>query len=114
MIDLGDIGPGFLLDTFGNPVVQVPADESFVSAELMATLSPTTFMLFDGTGFMADSPSLDVLLSPSSGPTLTVDVDQTTINVTGSPVTSPPASVPEPASVLLLAGAVLLIAWRIR
>ena len=110
---LGDIEPGLLLDAFGNPVVQVPDNASFVSAELKATLSPTTFMLSDGTSFAASSSSLDVLLTPSSGQTLVADTDITTINVYGSPVTAP-APVPEPSSVLLLAGALLLIAWKTR
>ena len=70
VFNLGDIGPGFLLDPSGNPVVQVPSDQLFASAEFTATLSPGSFALFNGTSFVADSTSLDVLLQPSSGPTL--------------------------------------------
>ncbi len=108
VFDLGDIGPGFLLDGSGNPVVQVSSDESFTSAELTATLSPTTFMLFDGSTFTADSASLDILLLPSSGPTLTVDVDQTTIDVSSAAA----ASTPEPAgAALVLTGCFGLLFW---
>jgi hypothetical protein len=103
VFDLGDIGPGFLLDGSGNPVVQVSGDEVFASAELTATLSATTFLLFDGTSFTAGSASLDALLFPSSGNMLTVDVDQTTIDVS-----APAAATSEPASLWLAAGAVVL------
>jgi len=96
--DLGDIGPGFLLDNNGNPIVQVPGDETFASAELTAALSPRTFMLYDGSTFSAGSASIDTLLLPSSGTTLTVDVDQTTIDVS-----SAPSGVPEPSGVSLMA-----------
>lgn len=108
VFDLGDIGPGFLLDGSGNPVVQVSSDESFTSAELTATLSPTSFMLFDGSTFTADSAALDVLLLPSSGPTLMVDVDQTTIDVSSAPE----ASTPEPSgTALVLTGCLGLFIW---
>jgi len=111
VFDLGDIGPGFLLDGSGNPVVQVSSDESFTSAELTATLSPTTFMLFDGSMFSADSSALDVLLLPSSGSTLTVDVDETTIDVSSAAA----ASTPEPArAALVLAGCFGLFFWSRR
>ena len=111
VFDLGDIGPGFLLDMSGNPVVQVSSDESFTSAELTATLSPTTFMLFDGTTFTADSAALDVLLLPSVGSTLTVDVDQTTIDVSSPPA----AAIPEPSgSALVLTGCFGLFLWSRR
>jgi len=104
IFDLSDIGPGFLLDGGGNPIVQVPGDDSFASAELTATLSATSFMLYDGSTFTAGSTSIDTLLLPSSGNTLTVDVDQTTINVS-----SAATAVPEPASGWLMAVAALLI-----
>jgi len=105
---LGDIAPGFLLNGSGNPVVQVPGNQSFTSAELTATLSTTTFKLFDGSSFTADSAGLEVLLRPSSGPTLTVDVDQTTLNVSGSQG----GTTPEPGSAaLVLSGGLGLIVW---
>jgi hypothetical protein len=108
--DLGDIGPGFLLDGSGNPVVQVPGDQAFASAEFTATVSPTTFMLYDGSLFAADSNVLDVLLLPSSGSALTVDVDQTLIGISGAP----PSSVPEPASGDLALVGALGVGLRLR
>jgi len=94
VFNLGDIGPGFLADQNGNPIVQVPGDGLFDSAEFTATLSPLTFALSGGTQFTANSSSIDVLLLASSGSTLTVDVDQTTIGVsgTGQVVTPEPSS----------------------
>ncbi len=107
-IPLGDLGPGFLLDGSGNPVVQVPADQAFTSAEFMATLAPASFALSDGTTWTADSVSIDVLLLPASGPTLIADTDQIPIALSASP-----ASTPEPASsALLLAAALGLVFWR--
>ena len=110
VFDLGDIGPGFLVDNSGNPIVQVPGDQVFTSAELTATLSPLTFGLSDGTSFTADSAVLDILLLPSSGSSLAVDVDQITIGVSGTVHTT----VPEPMSrdlVLLVLPGVL---WSLR
>jgi hypothetical protein len=103
---LGDIGPGFLLDQGGNPVVQVPGGQSFNSAEFTATLSALHFALSDGTSFTAGSTSIDVLLLPSIGQTLTVDVDQTTIGVAGTVQT-----IPEPASRDLLLLALVWLVW---
>jgi len=101
VIDLGDIGPGFLLDGNGNPIVQVPGSDVFDSAEFTATLSPLAFALSDGTEFAAALGSIDVLLLPSIGTTLTVDVDQTTVSVPGAVVTT----APEPGSCdLILTG----------
>ena len=110
IIPLGDLGPGFLLDGIGNPIVQVPGNEVFNSAEFTAALSPLTFALSDGTAFAAASSSIDVTLLPSSGPTLTVDVDQTTIGVSGTVTTV----TPEPGSAALLLTALLGLAWRLR
>jgi len=107
VFDLGNIGPGYLSDQNGNPIVQVPGDELFDSAEFTATLSPFTFAS-GGTQFTANSSSIDVVLLPSSGPTLTVDVDQTTIGVsgTGQVVT------PEPSRGYgYLSAALLGLAW---
>jgi hypothetical protein len=112
VFDLGDIGPGFLLDTSGNPVVQLASDELVTSAELTATLSSTSFLLSDGTTFVADSTAIDVTLGPSSGQTLTADVDQAVISVSGG---APISSVPEPTgSALLLAAGVALTYRRYR
>ncbi len=97
IFDLGDIGPGFLLDGNGNPVVQVAGDQVFTSAEFMATLSATNFMLFGGTDFTSSSDAIDIVLLPAAGPSLTADVDQITIDVANTPA----ASVPEPGTGLL-------------
>lgn len=111
ILTLGDIGPGFLLDSSGNPVAQVPGDRIFASAEFTATLSQGTFALSDGTFFTADSTLLDVLLEPSSGPTLNADADQTTITVSGSNQTA----VPEPSlGVITACIFFLLVTWRLR
>ena len=109
VFDLGDIGPGFLLDGDGNPIVQVPGDEVIDSAEFTATLSAPTFALYDGTSFIADSTAMDILLLPSSGPTLTVDVDQITIGVSGTA-----QSTPEPSSRDMVLLALPLLAWSLR
>src|ERR1700733_1615119 len=111
VFSLGDIDPGFLLDPSGNPVVQVPGDQLFASAELTATLSAGSFGLFDGTSFVADSTSIDVVLQPSSGLTLVADTDQTTIGVSGSGT----EVTPEPSFfVVLLLALTSLVLVRIR
>jgi hypothetical protein len=111
VFNLGDIGPGFLLDSGGNPVVQVPGDQLFKSAEFTATLSPGSFALFDGTSFVADSTALDVVLQPSNGPTLVADTDQTTIGVQGTIV----GVTPEPSLfVVLLLVCTCLVLLRLR
>jgi hypothetical protein len=109
VFDLGDIGPGFLVDGSGDPIVQVPGDEVFNSAEFTATLSASIFALYDGTSFTADSTAMDILLLPSSGPTLTVDVDQTSIGVSGTV-----QSTPEPSSRDLILLALPCLAWSLR
>lgn len=111
-LSLGDIGPGFLLDPFGNPIVQLPGDEVIDSAEFKATLSVTTFTLSDGSTFTADSDSIDIMLLPSSGSTLTQDVDQTVITASG--VLTPPGSpstIPEPYSWDFVVLPVLWLTW---
>lgn len=96
LIDLGDIGPGELLDSSGNPVVQFPSTAEFISASLTATLSATTFQLSDGSTFNA-LPSISVDLIPSLGPLLAPGVDF-------SPIFAEPASTatPEPSTAKLL------------
>jgi hypothetical protein len=89
---LGDIGPGFLLDGSGNPIVQVPASQTFISAGFTAILSPLAFSVSDGASFLADSTSIDLLLLPSSGPTLTADLDEAAILVPGQTITPEPAT----------------------
>jgi hypothetical protein len=107
VFSLGDIGPGFLQDSGGNPVVQVPSTLVFTSAELKATLSAAMFTLADGTSFAPASTSIDVLLLPSSGSSLTADVDQITLDVSSAPV----STTPEPASGCLT---LLVLPWLLR
>jgi hypothetical protein len=107
LFSLGDIAPGFLLDQFGNPIIQVPGDETFQSAEFTATLSASSILEPGGT-FTAGSNAIDVFLLPSQGPDLTPDDDQTTISVTGQ------MSTPEPASWSLLLIVFAWVAWTLR
>ncbi len=110
VISFGDIGPGFVLDSGGNPVVQVPGDSLFTSALFNASLSTTTIALFDGTTFLADSGTVQLLLTPSSGLTLAADADAANIQVSGTVLTT----VPEPGTnaVLLLSLSALFIFVR--
>ncbi len=106
---VGDLAPGFLLDGSGNPLIQVSSNQLFISAEFTATLSPTSFMLYDGSTFTPDTVSVDVLLLPSSGPDLIADSDQTTLAAVQN------SGSPEPASFLLAAAALtgLALRWRL-
>jgi hypothetical protein len=97
VINLGNIGPGELLDSMGNPVVQFPSTDSFTSAMFAATLSPASFMLSDGTTFRARaSVSADVV--PSSGSSLQAGVDLAVINA---------VVVPEPNTFVLVGPATI-------
>ena len=93
----GNIGPGELLDANGNPVVQFPSTDNFVSATFTATLSPTTFKLSDGSTLVA-SGALSAELIPSSGSLLQANVDSVVIFAT---------PVPEPGVLALLAPAIV-------
>jgi hypothetical protein len=106
---LGTVNSGFLLDASGNPVIQVPGNQTFASAEFTAALSLPTFALADGTIVDASSTSIDAVLLPSAGATLVADTDQTTIGVSAVPATTP-----EPASLdlVLLAGVFLALHLR--
>jgi hypothetical protein len=104
---LGDIGPGFLLDSGGNPLIQVSAATVYSSAEFTATLVPATFALDDGTTFTADSAAIDIVLAPSAGSSLVAGVDLVPISMDQST-----GVVPEPASVYLLGVAALGLGMR--
>lgn len=110
VINLGTVGPGILLDGSGNPLVQVPSATSFTSATLQATLSATSFLLSDGTTFIA-SPSVTLNLTPSAGPVLVAGVDL-------QPLFAQPAGavVPEPGTMILIGSglAAIGLAWRKR
>jgi len=108
VIPLGNIGPVFLLDQSGDPIVQVPGNQTFDSAEFTATISPLSFLLANGATFTSSSPSIDVLLLPSIGTTLSADIDSSLIQVSGTST----VITPEPANgKLVLFTALLLIAW---
>lgn len=106
VFDLGNIDPGELLGSDGSPIVQFPSTTEFTSAELTATLSPSTFMLSSGANFAA-VPSIAVSLTPSSGDMLVAGVDV-------APVYAEPASTatPEPRSITLIAIGLLGLAAR--
>jgi hypothetical protein len=103
-IDLGDIGPGELLESNGSPVVQVPGSWQFTSATLTGTLSQPTFTLSDGSTFTA-SPSISVSLTPSSGGLLTAGVDFSPIYAEAAT-----GAVPEPGTLLSLPLGLLAVA----
>jgi hypothetical protein len=92
VIKLGNIGPGELLDSSGNPVVELPSTDVFTSALFTATLSPASFVLSDGTAFGARAP-ISVDLTPSSGSSLVAGVDFAVVNAT---------PIPEPNTLVLL------------
>lgn len=92
-ISLGDISPGELLDSSGNPIVQFPSTDDFSSAVFTATLTPTTFTLSDGTTFAA-SGDITADLTPSSGSALVAGTDFAVINAESAPVISAAESSP--------------------
>ena len=100
IIPLGDIGPGFLA-----PAAQFPDTNNFTSAEFIASLDVTTFVLSGEGSFTANSAAIDVLLTPSSGRNLAVG-DFALITVSNAPTT-----IPEPASWPILG---ILLVWVIR
>jgi hypothetical protein len=102
--DLGNIDPGELLDSGGNPVVQLPGSWQFSSATLTASLSQTTFTLSDGSTFTA-SPTISTDLMPSSGNLLVAGLDF-------SPIYAQPAiaGTPEPGTLFLLPLGLLAVA----
>lgn len=104
VIALPDIGPGFLLDSGGNPLVLVPGDESVSSVKFSAVLSPLVFGLDGGSSVSANSSSIEVLLVPSSGDHLIAGVDLATISVSTSPV-------PEPATAATLLFGLIGLLW---
>ncbi len=93
-IPLGDIGPGFLAPP---PALEFPGTTEFSSATFTATLSQTTFLLSDGSTFLAASPLLSATLLPSSSAFLVAGLDSLALDVAGQG-----AAVPEPASLLLI------------
>ncbi|MEO8659819.1 MAG: PEP-CTERM sorting domain-containing protein [Bryobacteraceae bacterium] len=96
VINLGDIAPGLLQDNDGNPVVQFPATILFTSAIFQATLTPTSFLLSDGTTFLT-SPSILLNLTPASGTVLVAGTDLAPIYLQ-----SEGSAVPEPGTLTLI------------
>jgi hypothetical protein len=106
-ISLGDIGPGPLLDSGGNPlsVLQFPSTTDFTSATFMATLNPAMFLLSDGSTFVGEA-ALSMTLSPSSGLVLGAGTDNALI------VALPAAEVPEPGTFIVLTAALAEVLRR--
>ena len=106
IIALGDIGPGFLA-----PAAVFPDTDNFTSAEFTASLDVTTFQLFGGGSFTANSAAIDVFLNPLSGPNLVAGVGFALITVSNEGT-----AIPEPASWPLLGLAVtsLWVFQRVR
>ncbi len=106
---LGDAGPGPLVDTFGDPLVQAPGDVAFTSARFTASLSQTHFTA-GGAAMAANSNAIEVLLLPASGSVLVPGLDFAAIYVEATP-----AEVPEPRTMGLMAlGALVLAVGRRR
>ncbi len=89
VISLGDLTPGATTPT----ALDFSSTLNFVSATFTATLSLQNFALSDGTTFEASSSQISSEVTPSSGSTLSPDIDFSVILVSG---TSVPTSVPEP------------------
>ena len=103
-IDFSALYPGEAV----SDLLEFPGNEHFTSATLTATLSPTTFLLSNGSTAIA-SPTISVDLVPSSGDVLVPNVDFSPIYA--DLVTVIPT--PEPASaVLLLVGLLGVVARR--
>jgi hypothetical protein len=104
-ISIGSIGPGYLLDSSGNPlsILQFSLGSAFTSALLQGTLSATTLTLADGTTVNVD-PTISILLTPSSGSNLTPGVDLVVIDATTAAT-----SVPEPGAFSLFLSGLLAV-----
>jgi hypothetical protein len=100
----GDQGPG------SSQILFLDSD-FFTSALFQATLSQTLFTLSDGTSFQADSNVLTAKLLPSNGTALVAGTDSVLLTVSGTPVVT---TVPEPSSLLLVAGALPLLLMATR
>ena len=110
VITLGDIGPGGL--SIGQSfLVQFPETDLFSSVIFTATLSQTSFFLFDGTPFTAASSVFSAQLLALPGLTLTPGTDLALLTISSAEV----APIPEPGTVVLLGtGLVALIAMKTR
>jgi PEP-CTERM motif len=101
---LGDIGPGFFqLDLF-------PTSAQISSATFVAQLGSLAFTLADGSIWSANSSVLTASLLPADGSFLTAGLDLALLTIEASEQTDPPSSVPEPGTLLLLAGGIAAVA----
>jgi hypothetical protein len=108
---LGNIGPGF----FQPDVLQFLTSAQITSATFAAQLGPLVFTLADGTIWSANSTSVTASLLPSSGSFLTAGLDVALLTVDASQQSTPPSSVPEPRTWLLVASGIAIVAgWRAR
>jgi hypothetical protein len=108
---LGDIGPGF----FQSDVLQFLTSAQITSATFVAQLGPLVFTLSDGTTWAANATSVTASLLPSSGSFLTAGLDVAVLTVDASQQSTPPSSVPEPRTWLLVASGFAIVAgWRVR
>ena len=96
---LGDLGPGDLSGSLSPDTINV------TSATFTATLNQTSFLLSDGSTFVALSPALSATILPSSGPFLSAG-DFAVLDV---------APIPEPGTLVLMgSGLAGLWAWSRR
>jgi hypothetical protein len=79
VVSLGDLSPG----VYTPDALHFLDSSQFAEATLQAALSQTSFLLFDGSTFVADSAAIDATLLPSSGPVLQPGQDFVVLSVSG-------------------------------
>lgn len=95
VLSLSDLGPG------SDSTLEFDTNDQFSEALFMAGMSETTINLTGGSTFTG-SPTISFALLPSSGSFLVADVDS-------GALIDPAATVPEPSTLVLLAGGVLAL-----
>lgn len=100
-ITIGDFGPGSDVPD----ALKLADTLQLVGLTLRARLSQQSFGLSDGTTFQAASRDVSITLLPSSGQFLTPDLDFAVISVE-----SAQGAIPEPATGLLVACAIVSLA----
>lgn len=75
-ISVGTVAPGFLLDSFGNPlgILQFDPASLFTSAILTGTLDTSTLVLADGSTVTVNT-AISVTMLPSTGSSLVAGTD---------------------------------------
>lgn len=106
-ISIGTIGPGLLNDGFGSPLfsLQFADTVQFTSAVFSATLGALNFLLADGSTFTAADAVVSFTLAASGGSLVANPLGGdllTAINFELNGDITPPTSVPEPRTVVLL------------